>query len=76
MRTKQDMLQESDEDFEQAKYYDFERLIIGDISNVTNKQITYGLSYYIKNINNILLDLDDAVLSPKIKNKLVTAAIC
>lgn len=76
MRTKQEVAKESEENFEQAKYYDFERLILGDLNNVGNQQITYGLSHYTKNINDILLDLDDTILSPKIKNKLVMAAVC
>ena len=75
MRMKEDLPEKTDEYLEQFQYADFERLIIGDFDYFKNKNITFGLSHYIQNMPDILLDLDDKILNSKFKNKLCAAII-
>ncbi len=72
MRIYEDLVKQDDDYLAQVKYFDFERLIFGDLIMLNdNKTITYGLSRYVQNINNILEGLDSTVIDPKIKNKLL-----
>jgi len=71
MRTAEDLVREQ-QDWLEAEYLDFKRLIMGDVEVEDG---VVGLMRYIENIENIIKDFSDFELNPTVKRRVLANLI-